>query len=80
MEIGRLYYDGFERKWWYNEDLVQFGLGVHLEYPIEVNGTVLGTICAMHNVPYDFDAGSPSMRPRLQELRMAIQQDLASAA
>lgn len=67
-------------EWRYNEDLVQFGLGVYLGYPIEVNGEVLGTICALHNEPYDFDAGSPSLRSRLEELRAAIEQDLASAA
>lgn len=69
-----------DAEWRYNEDLVQFGLGVYLGYPIEVNGQVLGTICAMHNEPYDFDAGTPSMRHRLEELRVAIQQDLTSAA
>jgi GAF domain-containing protein len=53
---------------------------VYLGYPIEVNGEVLGTICALHNEPYDFDAGSPSLRSRLEELRAAIEQDLASAA
>jgi GAF domain-containing protein len=51
-----------------------------LGYPIEVNGEVLGTICALHNEPYDFDAGSPSLRRKLEELRTAIQEDLTSAA
>lgn len=67
-------------EWRYNEDLVQFGLGVYLGYPIEVNGEVLGTICALHDVPYDFDAGSPSLRRNLEDLRNAIQDDLTSAA
>jgi GAF domain-containing protein len=67
-------------EWRHNEDLVQFGLGVYLGYPIEVNGEVLGTICALHNEPYDFDAGIPSLRQKLEELRVAIQADLSGAA
>jgi GAF domain-containing protein len=67
-------------EWRLNEDLVQFGLGVYLGYPIEVEGEVLGTICALHNEPYDFDAGTPSLRMHLEELKVAIQKDLASAA
>jgi len=65
-------------EWLHNEDLVQFGLGVYLGYPIEVKGEILGTICALHNEPYDFESGSPSLRQKLEELRTRIEEDLES--
>ncbi|TVQ27961.1 MAG: GAF domain-containing protein [Spirochaetaceae bacterium] len=71
---------GVDPEWRGNEDLVKFGLGVYLGYPIEIGGEVLGTICAMHNEQFDFDAGSPSLREQLEDLRAAIQEDLSRAA
>jgi hypothetical protein len=45
-----------------------------------VNDEVLGTLCALHNEPYDFESGSPSLRQSLESLRTAIEADLSSVA
>ena len=67
-------------QWRGNEDLAKFGLGVYLGYPIEVRGEVLGTICALHNNSYDFDAGPRSLRKELEQLKIEIEKDLEQAA
>lgn len=67
-------------EWRGNEDLVRFGLGVYLGYPIEVQGEVLGTVCALHDKPYDFDAGPRSLRKELEHLKSEIERDLEHAA
>lgn len=67
-------------EWSDNEDLVKFGLGVYLGYPIEVNNEVLGTVCALHDTPFDFAAGAPSLREQLEGLKRDIEQDLAAVA
>jgi GAF domain-containing protein len=68
-------------EWLGNEDLVQFGLGTYLGYPIEApDGETLGTICALHGEPFDFDAGEPSLRESLEQLKAAIEADLAAMA
>lgn len=68
-------------EWLGNEDLVQFGLGTYLGYPIEApDGEVLGTLCALHSVPFDFDGGEPSLRDELQRLKGQIEADLSAVA
>ena len=68
-------------QWKGNEDYVKFGLGVYLGYPIHApDGEVLGTLCALHDNPFDFDEGTPSLRRRLERLRNEIESDLRSVA
>ncbi|MFW6161785.1 MAG: hypothetical protein ACODAJ_03395 [Planctomycetota bacterium] len=55
---------------------MQFGLGVYLGFPLHAAGAVIGTLCALHDQPYDFAAGEPSARARLIKLRDAIEADL----
>ncbi len=69
-----------DSEWRGNEDLVKFGLGTYLGYPIEVQGEVLGTVCALHDKPYDFDAGPRSLRKALERLKTEIERDLEHAA
>ncbi len=66
-------------EWEGNEDYVRFGLGAYLGYPIEVDGEVLGTICALHDAPFDFEGGSPSLRQELERLKTEIEYDLKEA-
>lgn len=64
-------------EWEGNEDLVRFGLGTYLGYPLQsAEGEVLGTICALHGEAFDFDAGDPGLRRHLERLRTDIQTDL----
>ncbi len=66
-------------EWAGNEDLVRFGLGTYLGYPLhDADGTVLGTLCALHGEGFDFDAGEPSLREDLGALAGRI--DAAIAA
>ena len=67
-------------EWRGNEDLVKFGLCVYLGYPIEANDEVLGTVCALHDTPFDFAAGTPGLRDQLELLKRDIEQDLAAVA
>ncbi len=67
-------------EWEGNEDLVQFGLGTYLGFPLRgPDQEILGTICALHHEPFDFDAGEPSLRDRLQTLQGEIERDLSAA-
>ncbi len=68
-------------EWAGNEDLVRFGLGTYLGYPLHDGaGQVLGTLCALHGEPFDFDAGAPSLRRALSELAERIDTSLAARA
>ena len=68
-------------EWEGNEDLVQFGLGTYVGFPVHApDGEVLGSICAMHHQPFDFDRGQPCLREQLASLRREIEQDLAEVA
>jgi len=70
-----------DAEWKGNEDLVRFGLGTYLGYPLTgPDGAIVGTICALHREPFDFDGGSPSLRSRLEELQQAIEEDLSRVA
>ena len=68
-------------EWEGNEDLVQFGLGTYLGFPLRgPDHEILGTICALHHEPFDFDAGEPSLRTRLQTLQRDIESELMAPA
>lgn len=68
-------------EWMGNEDLVQFGLGTYLGYPLRgPDGEVLGTLCALHDEPFDFEAGQPSLRESLERIRDDIEADLEAVA
>lgn len=43
-----------DKEWMHNEDLTEFGLGSYIGLPIEQNGKVVGTVCALNNTPMDF--------------------------
>lgn len=61
-------------EWKGNEDLVKFGLGTYLGLPITgPDGSVLGTVCALHNESYDFDAG---LRGDLERVKEEVEADL----
>ncbi len=67
-------------EWAGNEDLVKFGLGVYLGFPVHAGDAVVGTVCALHNEPFDFHAGQPSARDRLLALRESVEADLEQHA
>ena len=68
-------------EWAGNEDLVRFGLGTYLGFPLHGPGdVVLGTLCALHRGPFDFDAGLRDRLRALQhELEHALRHDPAGA-
>ena len=66
-------------EWEGNEDLVQFDLGTYLGFPLRgPDSEILGTLCALHHEPFDFDAGEPSLRNCLQALQAEIERDLSA--
>ncbi len=66
-------------EWAGNEDLVKFGLGTYLGYPLhDPDGGVLGTLCALHHAPFAFDQGTPSLREGLEALRGRMEQAIAA--
>jgi GAF domain-containing protein len=68
-------------EWKGNADLVEFGLGTYLGFPIEgPDGEILGTVCALHDKPFNFDEGDPSLREGLARLRDEIEADLREHA
>ncbi|MEZ8358351.1 hypothetical protein CWN98_09095 [Vibrio splendidus] len=60
-------------EWAENEDLKLFGLGVYLGFPIKVNDKVIGTLCSLHDQPFDFKKGSPSVYERMNCLKDKIE-------
>ncbi|MGY0216172.1 GAF domain-containing protein [Endozoicomonadaceae bacterium StTr2] len=67
-----------EDEWKGNEDLVKFGLGVYLGLPVRQNGEIVGTVCALHDQPFDFEAGEVSTRERLYVLQQQIETRLTA--
>jgi len=68
-------------EWEGNEDLVRFGLGTYLGFPLHgPDGAVVGTLCALHHAPFDFDAGNPSLRAALMERVALIEASLGDHA
>lgn len=64
--------------WAGNEDLLKFGLGVYLGYPLMKNNIVVGTVCALNKEPIDFSAGNPSLKQKIEDLKQEIEGILAS--
>jgi GAF domain-containing protein len=65
---------GSDPEWKGNEDLVRFGLGTYLGFPITgPDGSIVGTVCALHDKPYDFDAG---LRDELTQVQAEIEERL----
>lgn len=60
-------------EWKGNEDYVKFNLGTYLGFPLIHRDVVVGTICALHNKPFDFKGDSPSAYNELEQLRTDIQ-------
>ncbi|WP_299735277.1 GAF domain-containing protein [uncultured Endozoicomonas sp.] len=65
-------------EWHGNEDLAKFGLGVYLGLPVIIDGKVCGTVCALHNTPFDFLAGNQSARSWLLALQSKVHRDVES--
>lgn len=65
-----------DEEWKNNEDLVEFGLGTYLGLPIEQNGKVVGTICALHDKRFDFRKEEDSVLSRLKEVKEEIENRL----
>ena len=63
-------------EWENNEDLVEFGLGTYLGIPIEQNGEVVGTVCALHDERFDFDKENQSVLDQLKEVKEEIENQL----
>lgn len=64
-------------EWKGNEDFVKFKLGVYLGYPLVYGGIVVGTICALNDSAFDFEAGTPSVSSELKQLRADLEQALS---
>ncbi|APD05670.1 hypothetical protein UJ101_00117 [Flavobacteriaceae bacterium UJ101] len=65
-----------DEEWKYNEDLVEFGLGTYLGLPIEQNGEVVGTVCALHDERFDFREQEGSVLNQLKEVKEEIENQL----
>lgn len=59
--------------WKDNEDLTEFGLGTYLGLPIEKEGAVVGTVCALNNQPIDFEGEEYSVLDQLKKLKGEIE-------
>ncbi len=60
-------------EWKGNEDYVKFNLGVYLGYPLVYGGIVVGTVCALNDRSFDFEAGSPSVSEELKQLKFDLE-------
>jgi GAF domain-containing protein len=60
-------------EWRDNEDFVKFNLGVYFGYPIVHQGVAVGTICALNDKRFDFNAGSPSVSSELKQLKVDLE-------
>jgi len=63
-------------EWINNEDFIKFGLGTYLGFPLRKNEEVIGTVCALHDEPYEFREGSPSAYDLIKDLRNQIEASL----
>ncbi len=63
-------------EWAGNEDLIEFGLGNYLGYPIhDAQGNVFGTVCVLHNEAREY---SPDEKAIIEKLRDDAEQALQS--
>lgn len=65
-----------DAEWKGNEDYVKFNLGVYLGYPLVYGGFVVGTVCALNDRSFDFEAGSPSVSEELKQLKHELELEL----
>ncbi len=61
-------------QWQGNEDWVKFGLGTYLGFPLFYGDQVVGTVCALHDKPYDFYQGDPAAYEQLTKLKQQLEQ------
>ena len=59
--------------WKDNEDLTEFGLGTYLGVPIEKDGKVVGTVCALNNKSIDFENEQYNVLAQLQKVKSDIE-------
>lgn len=67
-------------EWMNNEDLIKFGLGTYLGFPILFDNNVIGTVCALNKEEFDFQIGSPSAYQQLVDLKDKIEQAIILSA
>jgi len=60
-------------EWKDNEDLTEFGLGTYLGLPIEKDGKVVGTVCALNNESIDFKNDQYNVLEELQKVKSDIE-------
>jgi len=59
--------------WKNNEDLTEFGLGTYLGLPIEKDGKVVGTVCALNNESIDFKNEEYNILEQLNKVKSDIE-------
>lgn len=59
--------------WKDNEDLTEFGLGTYLGLPIEKDGKVVGTVCALNNESIDFKSEQYNILEQLKKVKGDIE-------
>ena len=59
--------------WKNNEDLTEFGLGTYLGLPIEKDGKVVGTVCALNNESIDFKNEQYNVLDQLKKVKSDIE-------
>jgi len=62
-----------DAEWKDNEDLTEFGLGTYLGVPIEKNGKVVGTVCALNNESIDFHNTEYNVLDELKKVKSEIE-------
>lgn len=64
-----------EEEWVDADEFATFGLRSYYGVPVRYDGTVIGTVCALNEEVYDFEAGDPSAL----ELMRAVRDDAEAA-
>ncbi len=67
-------------EWKDNEDLVQFGLGVYYGVPIMYDQNVIGTVCALNQIEFDFEKYDPSAKQQIIDLKLEVESLLKKEA
>ena len=62
-----------DANWKNNEDLTEFGLGTYLGLPIEKDGKVVGTVCALNNESIDFKNEQYNVLDQLKKVKSDIE-------
>lgn len=65
-------------EWKNNEDLTEFGFGAYLGIPLEKEGVVVGTVCALHHKATNFGIGNKteSIYASLKSIKAELEKQL----